>query len=114
MPATALTATQVGHKTPVALPTPASGTAMDATNGNTIPNGGSTLLLIYNSGATTRTVTISFNATVDGQAVTSLGPFDLAATTEYALMLGAPAHYGNPTLVTANNAEVKVRVLQVS
>lgn len=114
MPATALTATQVGHKTPVALPAAASGTAMDATNGNTIPNGGSTLLLLYNSGASARTVTVTVTTLVDGQTVTSLGPFNLAATTEYALMLGSPGIYGNPTTVTANNAEVKARILQVS
>jgi hypothetical protein len=111
MPATAITPTAVGNKTPVSLPAPASGTAADATNGNSVANGGSTLLLIYNSGASTRTVTVAFTTTVDGQAVTPLGPFNLSATTEYALMLGSPSYYGNPTIITANNTEVKLRVL---
>jgi hypothetical protein len=102
----------VGHTVPVALAAPSAGTAMD-TNGNTVPNGGETLLLIYNSGATSHTVTVTFgaNTNLDGQTVTPLGPFTLAATTEYALKLGSPALYGNPALVTANHAEVKVRAL---
>lgn len=109
---TPLTPVAVGHVTPVALPAAASGTAMD-TNGNTVPNGGETLLLLYNSGAVSHTVTVTFaaNTNLDGQAVTPLGPFTLAATTEYALKLGSPTIYGNPALVTANHAEVKVRAL---
>jgi hypothetical protein len=113
MPATAISPTAVGTHTPVALPTPASGTAADPTNSNSVLNGGSTLLLIYNSGASVRTITVAFSTTVDGQTVTPLGPFNLAATTEYALMLGPSAFYGNPTIITANNAEVKLRVLQL-
>lgn len=68
MPATAITPVQVGHKAPAALPLAAAGTAMDPTNGNSVANGGQTVLLVFNSGASAHTFEVAFGSTVDGQA----------------------------------------------
>lgn len=113
MPATAITPVQVGHKAPAALPLAAAGTAMDPTNGNSVANGGQTVLLVFNSGASAHTFEVAFGSPVDGQVVDPLGPFSVAAGAEVAIKLGPPAIYGNPAIVTGNHAELKVRVLQL-
>lgn len=110
--ATALTPVVLSHLTSTSIPLDAAGAAADVT-GNTVPNGGSTLLLMFNSGASARTFTVTFGSTVDGQAITPLGPFSIAAGALHAIKLGPPSTYGNPTTVTANNAEVKIRALQL-
>lgn len=113
MPATAIAPVQVGHKTPAALPLAAAGTAMDTVNSNSIINGGSTVLLVFNSGATDHTFEVEFSSTVDGQTVDALGPFTVPAGEEHAIKLGPPAFYGNPTVVTGDHAELLVRALQI-
>jgi hypothetical protein len=54
-------------------------TAATATDGDQFPNDGKTFLVVKNTNAATRTVTIAAPATVDGQALASL-VVNIAAT----------------------------------
>lgn len=108
--ATALSTTVVGHKALTALGAPTAG---DVT-GNTITNsGGHTLLYIENTGATARTLGVSFGRTVDGQAVTAWS-FAIAASTKYLLKLGSVADYGSTVTITPSHAEVAVKVFELT
>jgi hypothetical protein len=114
MAPTPITPVSVGHTALATLPLASAGTAMVAGgDGNSFPNGGTTVLLVFNSGASDHTFEVSFGRTVDGQTIDALGPFTVTAGTERAIKLGPPATYGNPTIVTGNHAELKVRALQL-
>lgn len=103
MPATAVTVNNLDHKTPLAKPT---SLACDATNGNSATNGGSLILELNNSGASTYTVAVAFASTVDGQTVAPLS-YSLAAG-ETKLVGGFPVSiYGSTVVFTASNVAVK-------
>ncbi len=70
MPATALTATTLTHTTATTVAA-SPGAAADAVNGNSFPNGGNSILVMNNTGASTYTVNITITSTVDGQTVAS-------------------------------------------
>lgn len=61
MPATAVTPNNIDHKVAMVKPTPV---ACDNVNGNTVPNGGSTILELTSSAG--GTVTVAFAKSVDG------------------------------------------------
>lgn len=108
MPATALTVTQLSHATArniTLADTP--GVDADATNGNSVANGGSTLLVCNNTAGSSATVTIDVAQTVDGQAVTDR-VFTVPANKVHLIKLGPPTVYGNPTIVTASATTVKL------
>ncbi len=108
MPATARTATTLTHITPVTVPA-SPGLAADVTNGDSYPNGGSSLLVMNNTDTVSRTVSVSISTTVDGQSVTAR-TFTVPASTVQYVKLGPVANYGSTTVVTANNALVKLAV----
>lgn len=105
MAATQMSLVKLGHLTPVAI---GVGTAMTITDGNLVPNCGLTLALLDNTDSVSRTVTLSFGSTVDGQVVTPI-VWTLAATTKYLVVLGSPAIYGSNTLLTPSNVAVKIQ-----
>lgn len=113
MAPTPIAPVQVRHTALATLPLASAGAAMDTANGNSFINGGLTVLLVFNSGATDHTFEVAFGSTVDGQVIDPLGPFTVSAGVERAIKLGSPARYGNPTVVTGNHAELKVRALQL-
>ena len=110
MATVALTPVSWANHKSATLVTPGSWTAANTPDGNTIPNGGATILGMNNSGASSRTVavTIPASAATDSQTVTALS-FTLAAGEVKYVKLGPPTVYGNPTLVTASHAEVLLK-----
>jgi hypothetical protein len=108
MPVVARTATTLTHTTPVVIPAAASwGTAANVPDGDSFPNGGNTFLVMNNTGASTYTVTIDVESTVDGLAVTDR-VHSLAAGEIKVVKLGPPSIYGNPTVVKAENTAVRL------
>ena len=108
MPATALTVTQLSHTTArniTLADTP--GVDADATNGNSVANGGTTLLVCNNTAGASATVSIDIATTVDGQAVADRS-FTIPANKVHLILLGPPSVYGNPTTVTASATTVKL------
>jgi hypothetical protein len=105
--ATTLSATTLSRTALTALGTPSAG---DVT-GNVIPNGGSTFLYIAN-GSTERTLTISFERTVDGQSVTSR-VLTVAASFTGFYRIGSIADYGANVTVTPSNADLTLKVFQI-
>lgn len=106
---TPITATALKHN--VALDASAGVTA-DITNGNSVPNNGSTLLVVQ-TGATPGTVHISYVGTVDGATPADLNVLDtgdapLAASKSYLVPLGSVADYGNQVKVTCSQATTKL------
>lgn len=106
--ATALTPTTLSHKALTALGTPA---AADVT-GNTCPNGGSSFLYVEN-GSTSRQLTVAFARGVDGALPAPLA-FTVAASFKGFLPLGGVSDYGSTVTVTGNNAEVLLKLFQLS
>lgn len=109
MPATPVVVTSL--KRNVAVDSIAGVTA-DITNGNAVPNNGSTLLVIQ-TGATPGTVHVSYAGSVDGAVPTDLNVLDpsggaLVATKTYLVPLGSIAAYGNSVKVTASVATTKI------
>lgn len=102
-PTPVTTVYNIDHHVSLLKPTPV---ACDATNGNSVANGGNLILELNNTGASPYTVTISANPTGDGQAVTPI-VYTLAAA-ETRLVGGWPPNfYNNPLVFTANNVAVK-------
>jgi hypothetical protein len=104
MAVTPLTPTQLSHTAAVDWPAD-PGVAANAVDGNSVPNGGNTLLVMNNSGAVSRTVTVAVAKLVDGLAVEGR-EFTLAAGEVKVAKLGSVDVYGSTTLVTASHAEV--------
>lgn len=100
---TPVTSTNIDHKVSLLKPT---AVACDATNGNSVANGGNLILELNNSGASSYTVTISATPTGDGQAVTPI-VYTLAAGETRLVGGWPPSFYGNPLVFTANNVAVK-------
>lgn len=111
MPATALSATTLTHTTPVTLAS-SPGAAGDNTNGNTVPNGGSSVLFMNNTAGSSGTVTVALTTTVDGQTVTSR-TFTIPANTVQMVKLGPVAYYGTTVTVTPSASTIKFLVVAI-
>lgn len=112
MPATALTVTQLTHKTPVTVPA-SPGAAADNTNGNAIPNGGNVLLVMNNTAGSSGTVTVATSEKVDGDLATTGRQFTVPANTIQYVRLGSPSVYGTTTTVTASASTIKLAAFAV-
>jgi len=114
MAVVALTPVSLANHKSATLVAPASWTAANLPDGNTIPNGGATILGMNNSGATSRTVvvTIPASAATDSQAVTGVTHTLAAGEVKY-VKLGPPTIYGSTTLVTASHAEVLLKAFTI-
>lgn len=101
-------ATTLTHSTAVVVPDAESwGTAANVPDGDSFPNGGSTFLVMNNTGGAEYDVSIDVDATVDGLAVADR-VHTLAAGEIKVVKLGPPAVYGNPTVVKAENVAVRL------
>jgi hypothetical protein len=100
----ALTVTQLDHDTAVTLPA-SPGTAADTTNGDTVANGGYTLLVVNNTDAASQDVTIVTPGKVDALNVEDR-VFTVPASTIQFIRLGPVAVYGSNVTVTCNSANV--------
>jgi hypothetical protein len=108
MPATALTVTQLSHKSSVNITladTP--GVDADVTNGNSVTNGGSTFVVASNTAGSSATVTVALTALPDGQAVTPVS-HTIAAGKVRLIPIGPPTYYGSVTTITASATTVKL------
>lgn len=108
MTATPLTVNQLDHKTMVNITladTP--GVVADNVNGNSVANGGKTLLFINNTVASPATVTIAYGTQYDGQTVPAIS-LTIPASKQEMIPLGVPAQFGQATIVTASANTVKL------
>jgi hypothetical protein len=108
MPRTALTATQATRAGTV-LP---AATAGDAVNGNSVPNDGRVILIVKNTGASSRTITFHTARTIDGLTAPTrvetipagetqiFGPFDAN-------------DYGTTLAFNVDNAELTINIIRV-
>lgn len=102
----ALNATSLTHTAAVTWPT-VPGAPADLANGDTVPNGGSTILVMNNTAGTSATVTIRTPGEIDGLAVGDR-TFTVPANSIQLAKLGSPAHYGSPTRVDCSAATVRI------
>lgn len=107
----ALTATTLTHTTPVTWPA-IPGEAADTTNGDTVPNGGSTILVMNNTAASSGTVTVVTTSTVDGLPVNDR-VFTVPAETIQLVKLGPVSVYGTTTRVDCSASTLRVAAYAV-
>lgn len=100
------TATNLTHTTPTTVAA-SPGLAANATDGDTFPNGGSTVLIMNNTGGSTYYVDIYPSVTVDGLEVEARR-HSVPATTIQHVLLGPVSVYGSTVLVKAENVAVKL------
>jgi hypothetical protein len=111
MPATARTATQLNHITPVTLPA-SPGTAADTTNDDSFPNGGTTFLVMNNTAGSSGTVSVTPTTKVDDLAVTAR-TYTVPANTIQLVKLGPVKDYGNEVIVDASATTIKLAAYSV-
>jgi len=104
MPRVAVPVTDFVPKQAVTVPAETNG---DATNNHTVANDGRVVIFARNSGAVTRTPTVEFPDTHDGQAIT---PKSYPITAGVTKAIGPfPVHlYGTSLLLNVDHAEVKL------
>jgi hypothetical protein len=108
MAATARTATQLTH-TALATLLADPGTAADNVNGDSFPNGGSSILIMNNTAGASGTVTIATTQSVDGLTAPTR-QFTIPANSIRVAKLGPPSIYGSTVTVTASAATIKLQV----
>lgn len=86
---------------------PATEVNGDATNNHYFANDSRTFLVVRNGGASTRTLTVKFAATVDGQAVTSR-TYSLATTVTRFIGPFETGPYGTTVNVDVDHADIKL------
>jgi len=108
MPRTALTATQ-SVRAGAVLPAPAAG---DAVNGNSVQNDGRTVLIVNNTGASSRNLVIQTVRSVDGLAAPTRTEAIPAGETQ---VVGPfpPSDYGDTLAFDAAHAELTINVIRV-
>ncbi|WP_217235454.1 hypothetical protein [Streptomyces sp. AC555_RSS877] len=108
MPRTAIAATQASRAGTV-LP---AATAGDVTNGNSVTNDGRVVLVVKNTGASSRTITFQTARTVDGLTAPVRSESIPAGETQ---IFGpfSPNDYGDTLGFNVDNAELTVNVIRV-
>jgi hypothetical protein len=107
MAATAIARTQLSH-VPTADP---AGVAMDATNGNIVPNSGSTMFRLNNTGGSTYTVTFAPSVVVEDFTITHAA-YSVAAGAVVFLGKHDVQNFGANILITAQNVAVKLTAFE--
>ena len=107
MPPTARSATTLTH-TALATLLADPGTAADNVNGDSFPNGGSTILVMNNTAGSSGTVTIATTQSVDG-LTPATREFTIPANSIRLAKLGPPTIYGTTVTVTASAATIKLQ-----
>lgn len=109
----ALSATTLTHTTAVSLPATASlGAAAAASGGDTVPNGGSTILFMNNTAGASATVTVTTTSTSDGLPVDDR-VFTVPANTVQVVKLGPTSVYGTSTRVDCSATTVRLLAFTV-
>lgn len=109
----ALSATNLTHKTAVSLPATASlGTPAAASGGDTVPNGGQTVLFMNNTAGASATVTVTTTSEVDDLAVADL-VFTVPANTVQVVKLGPTSIYGTSTRIDCSATTVRLLAFTV-
>lgn len=108
MPRTALTVTQAS-RAGTTLP---AATAGDATNGNSVQNDGRVVLIVKNTGATSRDIVFATVRAVDGLAAPVRTEAIPASITQ---VFGPfpPGDYGDLLGINASNAELTIQAIRV-
>lgn len=106
MAVVARSVTTLAHTTAVAVAS-SPGIAANVPDGDTFPNGGNTILVMNNTGASAYYVDVFQSSNVDGLAAVARR-FTVPATTVHEVKLGPPLVYGTNTLVKAENVAVKL------
>lgn len=106
MAVAARSATTLTHTAAVAVAAD-PGVAANVPDGDTFPNGGNTVLVMNNTGASTYWVDIYQAQGQDGLAAVARR-FSVPATTIHEVKLGPVGIYGSTVLVKAENAAVKL------
>lgn len=106
MAVVARSATTIGHTAAVAV-VASPGLAANLPDGDSFPNGGSTVLVMNNTGASAYYVDVFQSAGQDGLPAQARR-FTIPATTIHEVKLGPPSVYGATTLVKAENVAVKL------
>lgn len=106
-----ITPTALTHTTPVTFPT-SPGVAADTTNGDQVPNGGYTVLVMNNTAGTSATVTARTSTTVDGLPVEDR-VFTVPANTIQLVKLGPINVYGSSTRVDCSATTVRIAAYTV-
>lgn len=109
MAATARTATTLDHKTAVVIAA-SPGIAANATDGDTFPNGGNSILTMNNTGGSSYFVDVYPTGSFDGDLVITPRRHTVAAGVIKRVKLGPVASYGSTVLVKAENTAVKLLV----
>lgn len=104
VPVTSITRAGVAPTTP---------TPGDATNGHTMSNDGKSFLLVDNSGVASRTLTVAFSRTVDGQAVASR-VYTLASGVDRYIGPFPQSDYGTTLSFTVSHAELLLSAYRLS
>lgn len=100
----AIAVTQLDHETAVTLPA-SPGVAADTVNGDTVANGGSTLLVVNNTDASSQDITVVTPGKVDDLDVEDR-VFTVPASTVQFVRLGPVSVYGSSVTVTCLSANV--------
>jgi hypothetical protein len=102
----ALTATTLTHTAAVSWPA-SPGVAAAAANGDTIPNGGETILVMNNTAGASATVTVRTTVNVDGLTA-PVRTFTVPANTIQLVKLGPVSVYGSSTRVDCSATSVQL------
>lgn len=108
MPRTAITVTQA-VRAGVVLP---AGTAGDAVNGNSVANDGRTILIVANTGASSRDITFATVRSIDGLTA----PIRTESIPAGETQLFGPfpaADYGSTLAINAAHAELTIQAIRV-
>jgi hypothetical protein len=109
----ALSATTLSHTAAVSLPATASlGATAAASGGDTVPNGGSTVLFMNNTAGASATVTVTTTSTSDGLDVADR-VFTVPANTVQIVKLGPVSVYGTSTRVDCSATTVRLLAFTV-
>jgi hypothetical protein len=108
MAVVARSATTISHTAAVAVAA-SPGAAANVPDGDTFPNGGNSVLVMNNTGASPYYVDIFQAAGQDGLPAAARR-FTVPATTIHEVKLGPPSVYGATVLVKAENTAVRLSV----
>lgn len=103
-----LTATVLSYKTATTDPT--EQTPSTGVDGNSVPNGGKTVLRVHNTDTAPHTLTMLYASKPDGQAITGR-PFSVPASTTQWIPVGPVGYFGSTAIFTVDSALLKVTPL---
>jgi len=87
----------------------------DVTNGNVVPNDGKTVLLVRNTNAATRNLTVNYGTTYDGQTIPPIVHTVPVTTASVLIALGPSGITGqNVNITYSNGAGGDLKIIPIS